>query len=485
MAKTAARKKATRKKTTKARKAPANGSPAVTELAYEAGESNTQRRQPSTTLKATDNLLTPLKRKRLQAKARNLQENFSIAAWAIRRHLDYVSSFSFQAQTGDPRLDAELENLVAWYGRAENCDAAGRHTLARFARMAEERRTVDGDVWILKLNSGRLQAVESDRGRDPEQAATKSSSRGAWVHGGRVGASGRPRSIAVHKRTERGGYEFEKTIPFRNVYQLGYFERFDQVRGVSPMAPAITTFQDVYEGFDYALAKMKVSQLFGLVFYREAAEAVTLPSASSDGAAPADPAGNGYAVDFGRGPIALDLAPGDKAEFLEPKTPPAEFQNFSSVMIAAARKSLDIPLSMYDESHTNYSGARSALIHYQRSVRTKADQVRELLNKITGWRLRKFIADGDLALPAGASLRFDWIPAGVPWFDPTKEIAGDVAAINAGLTTRSHVIKERHGRDFRDVIDQLAAEREYINDAGLVLNETHFEPDDTQPDEAE
>ena len=485
MAKTTARKKRSTKKTSraKAKRSTNRGSRSPAELAYDAAESNTQRQQPSITLKSTDNLLTPTKRKRLQSKARHLQENFSIAAWAIRRHLDYVSSFSFQAQTGNPALDFELEQLVEWYSRADNCDVTGRHTLPRLIRLAEERRTVDGDVFLVKLSNGRLQAIEGDRVRDPERANGNATSRVRWVHGVRLGASGRPRSIAVHKRTDRGTYEHERNVPARNFYQLGYYDRFDQVRGVSPLAPAIKTFQDVYEGFDFALAKMKVAQLLGLVFYREAAEPVTLPSATSDDEAPTDPAGNSYAIDFGKGPIALDLDPGDKAEFIEPKTPPAEFQNFSTVMIAAALKSLDIPLSMYDEAHTNYSGARSALIHYQRSVKTKADHLREILNRITGWRIRMAIAEGDLLVPAGASLRFDWIPAGVPWFDPTKEIAGDIAAINAGLTTRSQVIKERHGRDFRDVIDQLASEQEYINAAGLVLNETQFETADNPSEE--
>ena len=462
----------TRKKKKPTRKKRSTASRSRTQFAYDAAESNTQRRQPSTTLKSTDNLLTPLKRSRITGKARHLQENFSIAAWAIRRHLDYVADFSFQANTGDQAFDNTLEEFVRVYSRASNCDAAGRHSLGKIIRLAEERRTVDGDVFIMKLANGRLQAIESDRVRDPE---TNANSRATWVHGVRIGSGGRPRSIAVHKRADRGTYDFERFVPSRNFWHLGYFERFDQVRGVSPLTPAIKTYIDVYEAFDFALAKMKVSQLFGLCFYREAAEPVALPTATTDDDVPLDPASNGYSVDFGKGPVALDLEPGDRAEFLEPKTPPAEFQNFSTVMIGAALKSLDIPLSMYDEAHTNYSGARSALIHYQRSVKQKSDQLRELLNRIVGWRIRLAIAQGELIVPASASLRFDWIPAGVPWFDPTKEIAGDVAAINAGLTTRSQVIKERHGRDFREVIDQLRAEQEYINDAGLVLNQTQLE----------
>jgi hypothetical protein len=48
------------------------------------------------------------------------------------------------------------------------------------------------------------------------------------------------------------------------------FDRFDQLRGISPLAAAINTLRGTYEGFDYALAKAKVAQMFALAFYREA-----------------------------------------------------------------------------------------------------------------------------------------------------------------------------------------------------------------------
>ena len=61
----------------------------------------------------------------------------------------------------------------------------------------------------------------------------------------------------------------------------------------------------VYEGIDYALAKMKVEQLFALVFYRDANDTVApLTEGSSEA--------NGYSVNFGKGPVQLDLDPGDK-----------------------------------------------------------------------------------------------------------------------------------------------------------------------------
>jgi capsid protein len=63
------------------------------------------------------------------------------------------------------------------------------------------------------------------------------------------------------------------------------------------------------------------------------------------------------------------------------------------------------------------------------------------------------------------------MPMGQPWIDPLKEIKADVEAVNYGLTTRADVIKRRTGRDFREVMDQLAAEQQYIRAAGIELGD--------------
>ena len=86
----------------------------ATNFDYDGANTSDRRFAPTTRLKSTDQILTPTKRKRLTNAARDLQRNFSVAAWAIRRHLDYVSRFSFEPKTGDKGLDAELRALMEW-----------------------------------------------------------------------------------------------------------------------------------------------------------------------------------------------------------------------------------------------------------------------------------------------------------------------------------------------------------------------------------
>ena len=439
-----------------------------------ADTSKQKRRAPTSALTSEDRALTAKKRKILQSAGRDLSRNFSIAAWAIRKHLDFVSSFKFQSRTGDDGIDREVERLMDWWSRPENCDAAGRHGLGRLIRLAEERRTVDGDVFLVKLTGqrvrGKLQAIEGDRVVNPGSDSLTMPDT-AWTHGVRTNQAGRAISYAVHKRGDGGkGLELDRVIAARNVIHHGHYDRFDQVRGVSPLAPAINAFRDVYEAADYALAKAKVSQLFGLVFYRDALDSPGTLDTSDE---------NDISVDCGSGPLRRDLEPGARAEFIESKNPAQEFQTFTQLMISVALKSLDIPFSFFDESFTNFYGSRGALLHYQKSCEPKRAEVKDVLRRLTAWRLALWIEDGVLSLPAGRSLadmRWEWIPAGLAWWDPAKEIRGDVEAINAGLRTRSEIRAEKYGDDWIDVVDQLAREREALEERGLLSDDDDLSP---------
>lgn len=429
---------------------------------YDAADTSTKRKAANTRdgAKSVDSLLTSQKRKQLVANARDIQQNYSVAAWAVRQHLDYVTSFSFQAATESDELNERIESLMARYARPMHCDVAWRHSLPRFIRLAESRAVVDGDCGIIKLNSGHLQGIEGDRIRDPEKTEGQN-----WQHGVLTTQAGRALRYSIHKRTNHG-FEHERNVLASNFLQLGYFERFDQVRGVSPLAAAINSFRDTYEGIDYALAKLKVSQLFALAIYSESAEG--FGNHTSDGATVPK-----YNVDFGKGPVKLELDPGDKAEFLDSKTPSTELQAFTRLVVQIALKSLDIPFSFFSEDFTNFAGSRMAGMGYEKSCHAKRERVKELLDRITFWRLAMYIRDGELKLPAGMSLanvKWDWIHSGTPWYDPAKEIKADILGIDAGLITRTQVIRERHGKDFRDVCKTLAKEEEFMRECGLTVS---------------
>ncbi len=410
-----------------------------------------------------------------------MQRNFSLAAWAIRKHLDYVSRFSFQSKTDDEDFNQQVEDFLTTWSMRVNCDVAKRHRLSRFVRLLEAMRTIDGDVFALRTSRGQLQAIESDRVRSPDGTTRRrrGDTRDPFVgrdmsrvvHGIEVAPAGAPKNYLVWDRDNVGGYVFKAVVPARFMFSHGYYTRFDQVRGISPLASALNSMQDVYEGIDYALAKAKIAQLFALTFFRDQTDQLDGTTATQDTDDDGVPDAK-YEFDPTAGPAILDLDPGDRAEIMESKQPSAEFRDFLNSVIMLAIKSLDIPFSLYDESFTNFYGSRGGLIQYIKSAKSKREDVREFLDDVTRWRLNLAILDGDLILPRGTDasfLKWEWTPDGVPWWDPVKEVKGNREAVAAGFTTPQRVCKETDS-DFFDNVEDIATAQKFAEDRGVALS---------------
>lgn len=433
------------------------------QLGYDAAQRTAARKSKAIDLQAEHNITTHNEKQRLISNARDLERNFPVAHWAIQRNLDFISTFSFQARTGDPGLDRDIEALMQWWSNPNNCDVAGRHSLDQLIRLCEHGRTVDGDIFINKLSNGRLQLIEADRVHNATLFGANKKLRGKseeYVHGVRINKNMRALSYVISDRVSNFGqsYEFKAELPAQFVYQLGYFSRPDQVRGISPLSSAITTFQDLNEATKLHLLKMKTQQYFALKFTRDSNEAL-----DNDETERTEP----YSFDFGAGPQLLDLDIGEDASFLEGKVGSEnDFKSFMDIMTQQVLKSLDIPYSFYNESFTNYSGSRGALVQYERAAKSKRDQLKIMLNNLTAWRLSLFVEDGVLSLPSGTSLsnvKWEWMPAKLPWIDPLKELSAYQVALDLQLDSRSNIAKES-GKEWTEIMQQLAQEKKQIEE---------------------
>jgi len=122
----------------------------VSSFGYDAVEDTKKRKQSSPNLRSEDIELQQSQRQQLQAQARDSMRNFSIARWAIGKHLDFVSRFAFASQT-KTSFDYELQSLMEEYSNEPTeCDVMGRLTLDRIVRMPEARAVIDGDHLLLK-----------------------------------------------------------------------------------------------------------------------------------------------------------------------------------------------------------------------------------------------------------------------------------------------------------------------------------------------
>lgn len=426
---------------------------------YDATEPKGRRKSPSPSSHAEDSILTSEKRAKLTANSRDLHRNYSIMAWMIRCHLNYVTAFNFHAQTSDEGFNTELEAIVDEQSKAENCDVRGRHSLPEITRLSELRSLVDGDLGLVRLKSLHLQGIEGDRIRDPN---VKDDS---WVQGVQTDSLGKPIKYSIHKRT-KNGLKPERIISADNLYMLGHYERFDQTRGITPISAALNSLRDVYENIEQALLKAKVHNSFGMKIIRASGGEEAFEETDEETGRTT------YKVDFGAGPFLLDLDPGDDADFLMSNHPSNEFQDFMRVVTMITLRALDLPYSFFDESHTNFFGSRGAWLHYERSCEPKRKRVASMLDWVTRWWIMSKIANKQIILPRTmdiSDILWEYVPVGMPWWKPSEEINGDVMAIRAGLTSPQRVVRQRGTGEFYDNVREIAKAQNYARDNGVQL----------------
>ena len=95
--------------------------------------------------------------------ARNLEECKESVAPAIQRLIDNVvgSGYVAQPNTGDEGLNEELKAAWAeWTSDRALCDEDADLTFPEMERRIFRRAIVDGDIFVLPTNTGRLQLIE-------------------------------------------------------------------------------------------------------------------------------------------------------------------------------------------------------------------------------------------------------------------------------------------------------------------------------------
>ena len=428
-------------------------------FSYHAISDNGKRQPPKTTIKTEDLELTAQKRKKLNATIQDAQRNMAILGWMIRKHLDYVTSFTLQVKTGDKNQDKIIEKKLNEWSKKENCDIQRRLSLQNMLRIFEATQVVDGDGLLVKISDQeqpKLQGVEGNRIGKPssKKELNKNIYDSINDHGLVVNEYGAVDQYCINT-WDYSSRVFDRLLDWQECIFDGYFHRFDQQRGVSPIAAAFNTLQDLYEGFDYSLVKAKMHAMMGVVISSDNTTSSGFGEYDGEDGDTPDDDTEKYKFDAS-GTFKLELDQGDKAELLESKTPSTEFKEFSELMMAVGMLSLDLAYCFFDASKTNYSSMKAARGDYYKSAESKIKKNQNVLNNITDWVL-PWMYDNGVITVNPANIEYEWIPAGVPWIDETKEVTAAALRIATGLSSRQIECKKR-GLDFVDVIEQLADE---------------------------
>ena len=458
-------------------------------LKYDVVASTPRRRTVHVSSLSEDRELHPRERQSITSQSRDLLRNFSLAGFAIRKHVQYIADFRFQSRSGNREFDRMLEQKIKKWKKRKNCSADRRHCFDVLIQLIEILRVLDGDVGIMKVDSGlgRVQLIEGDRIRTTTEFPD------GWTHGVRRGRYGQDVEYCIHKRLDWGGFEFERNVSADNMLLCGYYMRSDQVRGVSPLTPAITQFSHLYEGIEYALAKAKLAQLLGLITTQSSDDEIFSSTrrfdddddeGEGDEESRSEPDGpfaeipqdnandNQIREKWGKGILHLQLDEGGDAKLLESQTPSNQFQDFCVQVIRLCLASLDMPYSFYNGENTNFYGSRGDLNNYIGSCQKRQIALKEALEELTDWLLRLWVMDGYLELPGGwkvDDLEYEWRGAGIPYWRLIDDSKGYHEAIQNGLTNPQQVCME-HGTDYYENVDKIAEAIHYANDRDVPVN---------------
>lgn len=271
-----------------------------------------------------------------------------------------------------------------------------------------------------------------------------------------------------------------RRIPARIGHRRGLFHIFrpeaeEQFRGISCLAPAVKFFRHLNDSIDYELMAQVLAAAFP-VFIGQENGPQALPGYVQE-----DLDGDGeekrYYQEIPAGGVMYGNK-GEKPEVLESKRPSANFLNFCELVLRILASALEIPYEVLtkDFSKTTYSSARAALLEAWRVYEVyRSFFTRHYCQPIWTMVQEEAWLRGYLRLPQGAPdfhaglaywCNTRWIGPARGYIDPTKEIAANISAIEAGLMTRSEAIAERGG-DFDEVAEQLAGEQDRLKELGI------------------
>jgi lambda family phage portal protein len=427
---------------------------------------------------------------------------------------------------------------AAWAGNPVECDATGRFTTNQLATIAFRSYLATGEsVFLLdwRKNVGattrtKINLIDSrqldlsitrvaiggpNSGRIMQgvQFSEQGELEGYWIRPFVIGNfSSAPQPIFVRARTSWGRQKavhlFDPLMP-------------NQIRGISPLAAALTSAQSKRTLQEFGLAAALAQAMFAVTVESDMPRDVAMKGLATDdfiGAANNLDAMSGeqgasrtggydawlqqHSEFYGKMPISLDpakinhLLRGEKMVMHQSKHPNSTYDAADKSLAREAAKASGGSYEDVsgDYSQTSFSAARLAgELPWRINKRRRAAIVDPFYRAAFMAWMEESCETGRIQLPKGAPEFWQakdaytnavWRGEGKPVADPLKAAQADILEIENGLSTLEAALGVR-GYDLEEVIAQRKAERDQLVAAGLPYpvpkNRDDWKPEDDTP----
>lgn len=420
----------------------------------------------------------------VRARARDLERNsdmFNAVIGAFKRNV-IGGGYTVQAKTGDEELNTRLEKLWARWSKRQNCDVTGTQNFDGIIRMCVVRKKVDGGILICKRYTERaflplqLQLFEVD---ELDVSQVQPHREGNKVVGGiEYDRFNRPEGYHIRQ------YDIDGNTAMQSVfidakYVFFYFgkKRPSQIREISDMSPSIGRIRDMNEFMEAVSVKERVIACLS-VFIKRIMPPAGGYGRTQGGTPEREHSYQGKTLTPG---MIKELNAGDEIQVVNPTGQGTDAASYIKLQerLTGAGVGISYEASSRDMSETNYSSARQAIIEDEYTYAEEIELLEELLDEI----YESFVIACVLAGAVDISdfwenketyLSHIWVRAPKKWIDPLKEANANRIAIQTGQKGFKEVAAEQ-GKDWKDVIDDIAETLAYAEEKGVNLDGILYE----------
>lgn len=358
--------------------------------------------------------------------------------------------------------DQEFGRLCEEYWRdmvAPSPEVTGRMTWTDMLLTLSRSIDVDGDVFVVMTEKGKLQIVEGHRVCEGDDYGT--------ADGVFLGKLGEPTAYLIQTG------ELYRKLGAETVIHLMELERPDQIRGGSSLARALNHVRDLKMLGEFEKDALKLQGSIA---------AVITTNEGSELAGQGGFFGTVQAQDSGENTIAREeitssatiprLAAGEKIEMIGPNRPHAGFEPFAKFLIRDVAMGLGLPVEfVYDPASVGGAGMRFIVAKAQRRFEQRQ---RLLIDRFCNRAWRYFIggaiANGDLPAVEDYA-KVTWQTPKSLTVDAGREAQQAREDYKAGLSSLQDYFGEL-GQDWEEQVRQIAKEREFIASIGTVTPQT-------------
>jgi len=445
----------------------------------------------------------------LRARSRQLvRDNGEAAGLLLDFESDIVGAkgaqLQFRAVTprGKPRdpLNDRIEAAWKRWAKRGSCTVDGAASFAALQRLMMRTVVQDGEFLALRRRDPslpfgfQLQPIDADQ-LDETLNRSATAVANAIIMGVEVNGQGRPVAYHLWDRHPSESGRLRMVVPARDVLHVFKRLRVGQVRGVPWFAPALVTWK---LGDRYTEAELYQSLLAaaqgGFFVNRDSSTVMATPTRINPVTGREEPI-----------PIQMDAAPGEARQLppgwefqaWQPTHPTANYVGFMKAVKRVVARAFGRSYASLtgDLSDVNFSSMRTDRVREieQNKLHQQDLLVEQLCDPVfADWVQMASVvgALGAVPVDAGQMASFaEWMCKGWPWIDPAKDMAAAQMEIGMGLTSPQRLCAEK-GRDFYEIIDELADAKPYAADKGVTLESVPMqvlaEPapdDDTTPDD--